>query len=229
MIRWKKLQVAIHSAVIIGFSLAGTATPVHAQEAALISESATSDTPTTAADVTPVKVGQKAPDATVATPEGESVQLADIYSSAPTVLIFYRGGWCPYCNTHLGKLALIEDELTDAGYQVVAISPDAPESLIQTRDKVQAQYQLLSDKSADAIKAFGLAYRMPDDLIDTYKTKYKIDLEKWAGGQTHHLLPVPAAYVIKRDGTIVYAYWNPDYKQRINNEDLLKAALENRD
>jgi peroxiredoxin len=228
MLSRRELWGLFYSALICS-SFVGTDVSLYAQQPAVAAEPATADVATTAADVNPVKRGEKAPDARLLTPEGEAVQLNDLYSSAPTVLIFYRGGWCPYCNTHLSKLALIEDELTSAGYQVVAVSPDAPEFLQQTQGKTKANYQLLSDQSADAIKAFGLAFKMPEDLLDTYKSKYQIDLEKWAGGKTHHLLPVPAAYVIKRDGTIVYAHWNADYKQRINNDELLKAALENRD
>lgn len=173
----------------------------------------------------PLGSGSKAPDVQVFDRNGNAVMLGDVYSSAPTVVIFYRGGWCPYCNTHLRKLATIEDDLTSAGYQIVAISPDAPKYLNETAGKAKANYTLLSDSSAKAIRAFGLAFRVDDPTVSLYRDKYKIDLEMWAGDQGHHILPVPAAYIVDREGTIRYAYTNPDYKARIDEKELLQQAL----
>lgn len=183
-----------------------------------------SDVPTTSADVQPVAVGERAPNALLRDKDGNSIALEDVYTSAPTVLIFYRGGWCPYCNTHLGKLATIEDELKNAGYQVVAISPDAPESLRSTHDKTAGKVQLLSDSKAAAAKAFGLAFRFPEETVSMYTDKYKIDLEKSAGGETHHILPAPAAFLIGQDGVIRYRFYSPDYRKRVDEKELLQEA-----
>lgn len=183
------------------------------------------DVPTTSTAVTPLKQGDQVPAVELQTAEGATVQLKDIVSSAPTVLIFYRGGWCPYCSTHLGKLATVESELQAAGYQVVAVSPDAPQYLAETAAKEKVNYQLLSDSSARAAMAFGLAFRVDDTTVERYRNfKKPIDLEQRSAGQTHHILPVPAAYVIDKSGTIRYAYWDSNYKSRVNEQELLKAA-----
>ncbi|PKO18009.1 hypothetical protein CVU37_06685 [candidate division BRC1 bacterium HGW-BRC1-1] len=183
------------------------------------------DVPTTSTAVKPLKEGDKVPSVEVFTAEGNAVNLSDLISSAPTVLIFYRGGWCPYCNVQLGKLATIEGQLAAAGYQVIAISPDAPEHLRETATKNKTNYLLLSDSSAKAIKAFGLAFRVDDGTVERYRAfKNPVDLEQRAGGQSHHILPVPAAYVIDTSGKIRYAYWDPDYKTRVNEQELLEAA-----
>jgi len=186
--------------------------------------SACKDVPTTATAARPKQQGDKAPDATVRDSAGREIRLFDVFTSAPTVLIFFRGGWCPYCNTHLGKLATIEDELKQAGYQVVAITPDAPEKLAADAAKAKVGYTLLSDSQAEAICSYGLAFRVAPDVVSLYKDKYKIDLEQWSGGETHHILPVPAAYVIGRDATIKFAFSDPDYKKRVNEQELLAAA-----
>lgn len=189
---------------------------------------ASRDLPTTATAVKPVGVGQKAPDAEVMNSQGEKVRLADVLSSRPTVLIFYRGGWCPYCNVHLGKLATVEKELAAAGYQVVAVSPDLPQYLRHTAGEQKVNYTLLSDPDVNAARVFGLAFEVDEETVKRYLTfKNPIDLEK-RSGRTHHALPVPAAFVIDEAGTIRYAYSSPDYKTRVDEKELLEAAVESR-
>ena len=90
--------------------------------------------PQDATKVRPLSAGEKAPAATLRNPEGKEIDLAAKYAQKPTVLIFYRGGWCPYCNAHLGQIATAEPELLRMGYQVLAISPDRPEELAKTLD-----------------------------------------------------------------------------------------------
>src|SRR5688572_14825020 len=121
---------------------------------------AAEDVPTTASAVKPVVKRLKALDGTVYTQHNLPVKLPDMYSSATTVVIFYRGGWCPYCNKHLSSLVKVEKDIAAAGAQIIAISPDTPEYLSQTAAKAGAHYQLLSDSAADAIKAYGLAFKV---------------------------------------------------------------------
>ncbi len=173
-------------------------------------------------EVTPLKVGDKAPSATLRRPDGTPVALADLYASKPTVLIFYRGGWCPYCNVHLGQVAKAEAELLALGYQVVAISPDEPAALKKSIEKEKLAYQLLSDSELMLAKSFGLAFEVDENTVAKYKT-YGIKLQQPAD-ESHHLLPVPAVYIIDRDGEIQYAYWNADYKSRLDSKVLISEA-----
>jgi peroxiredoxin len=181
-------------------------------------------TPQDASAVQPLGVGEKAPTATLRGPDGQSVDLAAKYAQKPTVLIFYRGGWCPYCNTHLGQIATAEPELLRMGYQVLAISPDRPEELAKTLDKQELTYKLLSDSDVALARAFGLVFQVDDPTIEKYRG-FGIDLEQ-ASGRDHHMLPVPAVYIVSQAGVIRFAYWDADYKKRLAPEDLLKAARE---
>jgi peroxiredoxin len=178
--------------------------------------------PKDARQVHPSNVGEKAPVAVLRRPDGEQVELATLYKQKPTVLIFYRGGWCPYCNTHLGQIATAEPELLKMGYQVLAISPDRPEELAKTVDKQNLTYLLLSDSDAVLARAFGLVFHVDDATVEKYRG-LGIDLER-SSGRNHHLLPVPAVYILDTTGTIRFAHWNPDYKKRLEPEALLKAA-----
>lgn len=86
-----------------------------------------------------------APDATLTSIDGRTQSFSSIYKNHPTIVIFYRGGWCPYCNRHLSDVATAQPTLRELGYQIIAISPDKPEELRKTMDKDELAYQLFSD------------------------------------------------------------------------------------
>lgn len=170
----------------------------------------------------PLKAGVKAPNPGLHNLEGKKTDLATIVGEKPTVLIFYRGGWCPYCNRHLAELGKIEGDLMEMGYQMVAVSPDTPAELKKSTEKGELKYKLYSDSTADAAKQFGIAFKVEESLVTKYKNDYKIDLEA-ASGQKHHILPVPSVFIIKK-GMIVYSYSNPDYRVRLKGDEVLAAA-----
>ena len=178
--------------------------------------------PTQASDICPIKVGESLPDITLKDINGQSFDLNKAIKQAPTLLIFYRGSWCPYCNVHLGELKTIEKELKSLGYQIIAISPDLPKNLKMSLDKSELTYTLLSDSTADAAKSLGLAFTVDDE---TFKMLigYNIDIEK-ASGQTHRILPVPAALLLDQTGKVTFSFYSPDYKVRVDKRVLLAAA-----
>ena len=171
----------------------------------------------------PIGVGSGAPDAGLRDLEGKEVTLQAIIAGKPTVLIFYRGSWCPYCNAHLSDLVTVEEELRSLGYQIVAISPDRPEELNRMTTADHLNYRLFSDPQAEAMKKFGVAYRVDDTAVTNYKQQYNVDLER-SSGQTHHILPVPAVFIIDRTGKIVFVHADPDYKVRMKGSEVLAAA-----
>lgn len=172
--------------------------------------------------VTPLLISSKIPDVSLKNMEGEMVRLRDLTSDKPSILIFYRGGWCPYCNRHLADLQMIQDELVEIGYQILAISPDRPEKLKATLQKHDLDYTLLSDSPMTVNKAFGLAFQVDQKTVDHYRS-VGIDLEG-DSGYDHHLLPAPAVYILNTEGIVKFNYVNPNYKERINGDVLLSAA-----
>lgn len=172
--------------------------------------------------VTPVLVNTTIPDVSVKTIDGENKALKSIVSEKPTILIFYRGGWCPYCSTHMAELQKIESQIVDMGYQILAVSVDKPEVLKETITENELSYTLLSDSPADVMKAFGIAFRVDEKTVARYKS-VGIDFEKNTG-YDHHILPAPAVFILDQEGTVKFQYVNPDYKQRINGDVLLAAA-----
>ena len=178
--------------------------------------------PQEAKNASPIGVGEVVPSVTVQTIDGESRNLASLTAGQPSVLIFYRGSWCPYCNRHLAALAGVENDLEKLGYRILAISPDMPAGLREAATKNALGYTLLSDSSANAIKAFGLAFKVDPKTRKMY-AKHGIDLQK-ASGNDHYILPVPAVYLVDKDGRIQFQYSNPDYSIRLSAKDLMKAA-----
>lgn len=124
----------------------------------------------------------------------------------------------------MGQLSKIEDELEELGYQILAISADRPEKLRVSVEKHGLRYRLLSDNELAAAKAFGLAYRVDEQTFKALEG-YGLDIEE-ASGHAHHLLPVPAAMVIDTDGVVRFRYYNPDYRVRVDPDELLEAARE---
>ena len=178
------------------------------------------DTPQTAK---PLAVGSLAPDASLTGLNGKPVALRAALKKQPTVLVFYRGSWCPFCNAHLAQLQTVEPELRQMGYQILAVTPDKPEDLRKTVDKHKLAYTLLSDSDAVAMRAYGVAFRLDDATVEKYQ-QYHVDLETASGGRKHHILPVPSVFLIGTDRVIRYVYSNPDYKVRLSGAELLKAA-----
>ncbi len=174
-------------------------------------------------EINPVGVGKIIPRVMLRDAAGGAVDLHWNVARQPTVLIFYRGGWCPFCTRHLAAIGQTQPKLAKMGYQILAISPDRPSELARSSEKGKLGYTLLSDSNMAAARAFGLAFRVDDETVSLYKTKYKIDLEA-SSGRKHHELPVPAAYIIDTSGTIRSRYVNPDYKTRIDPDKLLAEA-----
>jgi peroxiredoxin len=120
----------------------------------------------------------------------------------------------------LGQLQKIESELMSLGFQIVAISGETPDQLKSGAKKNQLNYRLLSDSSMSAAAAFGIAYRVGDEVVTRYK-EYGIELPR-VGGFAQ--LPVPAVFLVRKDGTVAFSYANPDYRVRLHPDVLLAAA-----
>ena len=175
-----------------------------------------------AEEVQPLLIGMEAPDFTLRDVENQAFKFESGAQDKPIVLTFFRGGWCPYCNLHLSELRLAEKQLKEMGFDIWFISIDKPELLLESLDDPDIGYTVYSDSSLSATRAFGLAFRVDDELNERYLS-YDIDLEK-ASGENHHVLPAPATYIIGTDGIINFAYINPDYKVRLHPDVLLAAA-----
>lgn len=169
----------------------------------------------TAEDISPLLIGEKIPKQDLVSVDEKLVSTSDIFHKK-TVLIVYRGGWCPYCNLHLAALGQAEKELLDLGYQIIAVSPDAPKNLKITDEKEKLNYLLLSDSDGALAKAVGIAFQAPDG--------YKQYVSNGSNGINNSFLPVPTVFIVNTNTEIQFEHITPDFKHRISNDLLIAAA-----
>jgi len=180
-----------------------------------------------AEQVSPLMNGQLIPATIeVITAQGKKESLGQVLNNQKTILFFYRGGWCPFCNTQMGQLKKVESKLNKLGFQLVGISTDSPQDLQKSIAEHQLNYQLLADFDSKISQAFGLAFFSSQKVTDRYlaKMKLKNPLQENKAGVNRLVLPVPAIYVIDSSGLVQFNYVNPNFRVRLHEELLLKAA-----
>ncbi|GGP63092.1 alkyl hydroperoxide reductase [Shewanella algicola] len=176
-------------------------------------------------NVMPLLNGHQIPAVTLQDVDGTSVDLATLVAQKPTIFFFYRGGWCPFCNSQMGQLKAIEPKLIEMGFQLVGISPDTPEKMRASLTDQKLDYLLLSDSSLTASQAFGLAYYTSADITQKYTASVVTnELFTTPQGEKRLVLPVPAVYLADTKGLIHFQYVNPNYKVRPAPELILAAA-----
>ncbi len=169
-------------------------------------------------DISPLLVGEHIPMVMLRDASGKEFDLNRAVAEKPTVLVFYRGGWCPYCSKQLSGLQELMPELEKIGYQLLAVSTDSPEGLMQSASKEHLGYTLLSDADLKVSKQFGLAFKAPKSYWEM--------LPRMTGGMDKDLLlPVPSVFILDRSGKIQFEYINPDFRQRLSPE-LLKTVAQ---
>ena len=174
--------------------------------------------PQTASDISPLLIGELMPDATLKATDASEHSVLEILSKKQAVVLFYRGGWCPYCNAHLAEIQDAESEILALGYQIIAISPDSPEKLLISYDEKQLNYELYSDSDGTFSKAVGIAFQSSERQTSR--------LLEYSAGLNKGYLPVPSVFICDLDGTILFEYICPNYKERMSAK-LLIAVLKN--
>ncbi len=152
---------------------------------------------------------------------GELVRLEDRIASGPVVVVFYRGGWCPYCNLHLAELNRSLDEIRALGASLIAITPQRPDDSLSFAEKLDLGFDVLSDPGQQVIRSYHLQFRLPDVLHDLYRQMGMGLEEQNADGSWN--LPVPATFVVDRGGIIAARHVDPDYKERMSASAVLEA------
>lgn len=171
------------------------------------------------------KVGDKAPDFKLPDAQGGEFDMKEARAKGPVIVTWFRGEWCPFCNKQLVGMQERLKDFEAAGATVVAISPQTVEHTESTAAKDKVTFHMLSDEGFKVGEAFGVRYEMPPEMKDQLK-KYNLDLTKYNGGKPGEdgdELPLTATYIIDQEGTIKYAFLDPDYTKRASPDELLKA------
>jgi peroxiredoxin len=170
-------------------------------------------------------INSKAPDFKGKDQSGNDVVLKDLRKKGPVVIIFYRGYWCPYCNKELQKLEDSLQLIKEKGGQLIAITPEKQEGITKTIEKTKASYPIIADDELKIMKAYDVAYQVDTKTIDRYKMA-SIDLAANNGQKPDAVyLPVPAVYIIGKDGEIKYRFFEEDYKKQASVKDILNNLV----
>lgn len=169
-----------------------------------------------------IKIGKKAPLFELPNAQGESVELANLLKKGPVVITFYRGSWCPYCNLQLRAL---QDRLGDIhalGAQLIAISPEVPDGSLTESEISKMDFTVLSDQDAQVASQYGVAWEVPEFLMEHMRVDRGLDLKKINNGNAS-VLPIPATFILGTDGTVKWNYVNADYRRRSEPEEIVEA------
>ncbi|MFZ0421792.1 MAG: peroxiredoxin-like family protein [Xanthobacteraceae bacterium] len=169
-----------------------------------------------------LKTGDRAPAIVLPNAKGETVDVGALLAKGPVIVTFYRGGWCPYCNLELKAYQEILPQIAAAGAFLVAISPEKPDDSLSTAEKNALTFDVLSDVGQKVGRAFGLVYEFSEELKSAYRG-FALDIPARNGTPNEWALPVAATYVINRDGSIIFAYTDADYRDRADPRDVLKV------
>ena len=167
------------------------------------------------------QVGDMAPDATLTNFNGESVQLSSLWQEGPVVLMWYRGGWCPYCNIQLQAMNAALKDIQGAGARLVVLSPEIAEKAKETAAKTGAAFVAFQDTDSAVARDYGLVYQLDEAIVPMYRDRLKLNE---FNGNDKMELPLAATYVIDKDGVIQYAFLDADYKKRAEPSDVVAAV-----
>lgn len=164
-------------------------------------------------------VGGKIPAFELNDHNGKRVSSADLLGKGKLVVCFIRGRWCPFCVGQMEAMNYIAAQIAAAGASLAAISPQTEKQAYFMRDQHKLRFPLLVDAHNDVARQFGLVYRIPDEQQGLYRSTF-VNLP-FANGDASWELPIPATYVIDRNGTVVFASANEDYTERPEPLDVL--------
>ncbi len=167
--------------------------------------------------------GAAAPEFALKDASGRLVRSADLLALGPLVVKFFRGRWDPYCSTELETWRDLHPQLREAGALLVAISPQTSRQSDFMVGQHRLLFPVLSDPRCGVAEQFGLAYSIPDFQRDYYRS-ILLNIP-FINGEDSWRLPLPATFVVDRNGAILYAQAYADHRVRPEPEEALAAAL----
>ncbi len=141
------------------------------------------------------------------------------------IVSFYRGGWCPYCQTELKALNEYVERFEEHGAALIAVTPEKTSKALETQSEYAPKVQIAHDEQCNFAEKVGLAFELPDTLKKTYKNDLDIDVEEF-NGPNDFRLPVPATYVIDSSHKVIKCHVDIDYKNRLDPDEIIELLSE---
>lgn len=162
-------------------------------------------------------VGDMAPNFTLKNALGKEVSLQSYLQEGPVVLVWYRGGWCPYCNINLNYLQEELANIQAQGANLIALTPEIPDESISTSEKHHLAFEVLSDLGNKVAREYGVVYTLTDEVAQIYNDKFSLNQHN---GDNSNELPLAVTYIINTDGKIEYAFLDADYRNRAEPSEI---------
>lgn len=166
-----------------------------------------------------LKVGDVAPEFSGIDQNGKKFILKKALAKGDVVMLFYRGQWCPHCTKQLSHFSDSLQLLTAKGVTLLAITPETAENVKKTVEKSKTAFQVIEDAGLAIMKSYKVNFAVDEKTVTKYKG-YGINFDK-ANGSNGANLPVPATYLIGKDGKIKYVFFNTDYRKRASVQEIL--------
>ena len=168
-----------------------------------------------------IKKGNKVAEFTANTHDGLKTDLSALLKRAPLMIVFYRGGWCPYCNLQIRELTKEWPKFKSRGVTPVLISADSVDGAALASAAYKIPFPVLSDTNLAAHNAFNVTLDVDDKTYKLYQS-YGIELEAWSG-KGHHKIAVSSAFLVDAEGVVQWAHTSKDYKTRPSARQLLSV------
>jgi peroxiredoxin len=172
-----------------------------------------------------IKVGDTLQTFTLDDATGKPVILESLVETGPAVIVFYRGGWCPYCNLALRAYQReVLPELSGIGGRLVAISPQTPDQSLSTAEKAELEFTVLSDPGSRVAWRIGIAFQEADEVLEAQR-KLGLDLRQ-VNAEGSINLPRPTVLIVDTDRTVRFIDVQPDFTVRTEVAGILAALAE---
>jgi len=169
-----------------------------------------------------LKVGEQAPNFELPDALNNQIKLSGLLENGAVVVTFYRGSWCPYCNLQLRAIQAKLPEIQSLGATLVAISPEVPDASMTKNEISEMDFTVLSDQDAKVASKYGVAWEVPEFLLDHMRVDRNLDLKQINNGNGT-VLPIPATFIVGTDGAIQWSYVNVDYRTRSEPDEIVEA------
>lgn len=168
-----------------------------------------------------LKVGDKAPDFTGYDQKGKMVDSKKLLEKGPMILFFYRGKWCSVCSRYLSNYQDSLNIITDQGVNIVAITPESIENVEQTVKLHNLSFTVIYDCQEKIMQDYDVMFNVTKSYQDKILSSFSIDIAE-NNGRDAARLPVPATYIINREGIIVAIQFDPNYHNRASVEWIIR-------
>lgn len=171
-----------------------------------------------------VRIGDPFPAFALPNQNGETIRSGDLLAAGPQVVTFYRGGWCPFCNLALRGLQHVLPEIERLGGSLVAVTPELPDNSLTTAEKAGLSFDVLSDHGLGFAKRLGIVWKIPEYVLEWQEKYLGLYLEGYNGVENRDELPVPATFVVNREGTVGWRFLEAAYWRRAEPRDVVEAV-----